>query len=40
MDSYAQNKEENPVSVEIKSDEESAKSSEDNNVLLPRLSSL
>ena len=40
LDSYAQNKEENPVSVEIKSDEESAKSSEDNNVLLPRLSSL
>ena len=40
LDSYAQNKEENPVSVEIKSDEESAKSSEDNNVLLPRMSSL
>ena len=40
LDSYAQNKEENPVSVEIKSDEESVKSSEDNNVLLPRLSSM
>ena len=40
LDSYAQSKEENPVTVEIKSDEESAKSSEDNNVLLPRLSSM
>ena len=40
LDSYAQNKEENPVTVEIKSDEESAKSSEDNNALLPRLSSM
>jgi len=40
LDSYAQNKEDTPVAVEIKPDEDSVKSSEDNNVLLPRKSSI